>query len=224
MAVIKRAIREDFEVILRATMQDKSISLDAKGLLFHLLSLPSDWEVHVWWLKKELNVGDDKMKRMLKELETAQYLVRKRVNSGGGIFKWDMVIYQEPQSTIVGLSIDGSTIDGLSIDGQPHDKENTEHLQNTELENTQPRLQKNCEPTLKSLKFPKNLDARLIDEVKAILKNTHNAQNYIDELAAALDQNKIKAGPIPWLKAAVQKGLYRTQAGFKKEDQRLKKT
>ena len=149
MAIIKRAIREDFEVILRATMQDKSISLDTKGLLFHLLSLPSDWEVHVWWLKKELNVGNDKMKRMLKELETAQYLVRNRVNSGGGMFKWDMVVYQEPQSTIVGLSVDGSTIDGLSIDGQPHDKENTEHLQNTELENTQPpRVEKHTDPTL----------------------------------------------------------------------------
>lgn len=218
MAIIKRAIREDFEVILRATMQDKSISLDTKGLLFHLLSLPSDWEIHVWWLKKELNVGNDRMKRMLKELETAHYLVRNRVNSGGGMFKWDMVVHQEPQPTIVGLPADGSTVDGSTIGGQPHYKENKEILNNTELENTQPPPQKNCELTLK---FPKNLDARLIDEVEAILKNTPNAQNYIDEMAAALEQSKIKAGVIPWLKAAVKKGLYRTQAGFKKEDQRL---
>ena len=217
MAIIKRAKREDFEVILRATMQDKSISLETKGLLFHLLSLPSDWEIHVWWLKRELQIGNDKMKRMLKELETANYLVRNRINSGGGMFKWDMVVHQEPQPTIVGLTVDGSTVDCLSIDGQPHDKENTEYLDNTELENTQPPPQKNCD----LLKFPKSLDVRFFDEVKAILKNTPNAQNYIDEMAAALEQNKIKVGVIPWLRSAVKNGLYRTQAGFKKEDHRL---
>ncbi|NOS97216.1 MAG: hypothetical protein HOP25_01930, partial [Methylotenera sp.] len=140
MAIIKRAIREDFEVILRATMQDRSISLDTKGLLFHLLSLPSDWEVHVWWLKKELNVGNEKMKRMLRELENAHYLVRNRINSGGGMFKWDMVVHQEPQPTMVRLPVDGSTVDGSTIDGQPADKENKEILNNTELENTQPPL------------------------------------------------------------------------------------
>ena len=219
MAIIKRAKREDFEVIPRATMQDNSISLDTKGLLFHLLSLPPDWVIHVWWLKRELKVGNDKMKRMLKELETAHYLVRSRINSGGGMFKWDMEVHQEPQLTMVGLTVDGSTVDGLSIDGQPHDKENKEILNNTELEKTQPPLQqKNCGDILK---FPKKLDVRFFDEVKGILKNRPDAQNYMDEMAAAHDQNKIKAGPIPWLKAAVKNGLYRTQAGLKKEDERL---
>lgn len=45
-----------------------------------------------------------------------------------------------------------------------------------------------------------------------------DAQIYIDELAVALEQNQIKSGVIPWLKGVVKKGLFRTAAGYKKDE------
>jgi hypothetical protein len=212
MAIIKRVIREDFEVVLRSTMQDKSISLDTKGLLFFLLSLPSSWEIHVWWLKRELHIGDDKIKRMLKELVTTRYLIRKRVNSGGGLFNWEMEVHPEPQPTIVGLPIDGSTTDGSAINGKPNDKENTESADNTELENRQPQPHisgdNSNEPAEQvvvegNLIFDKAINQNIHQKLLVLLANIEPslAQRMLDTLAAMGEQAKY---PLKLIKSFVE--------------------
>lgn len=197
MAIIKRALRENFEVVLRSTMQDKSISLDTKGLLFFMLSLPSNWEIHVWWLKKEFCIGNDKTKRMLKELVTSRYIVRRRVNIGGGRFNWEMEVHPDPQATIVGLPIDGSTTDGSAIDGQPHDKDNREFLHNTESDNKQPQpLQPVAEAAVVgnggNLIFDKAINQNLHQKLTIALANVELtiAQQMLDTLAAMGDNAK----------------------------------
>ena len=67
------------------------------------------------------------------------------------------------------------------------------------------------------LKFPKILDVRLIPDVTLLLKNIPNAQEFLHELGAGLERKTI-VNEIPWLKAVIKNGLYRTTAGFKKED------
>lgn len=192
MAIIKRVMRVDFEVVLRSTMQDKSISLDTKGLLFFLLSLPSSWEVYVWWLKRELKIGDDKIKRMLKELVSARYIIRRRINSGRGKFDWEMEVYPEPQLTMAGLPSDGSTTNGAAINGQSHDKDNTESVDNTELENTQPQ-QPAAEVAVGSgchLIFDKEINQNIHQKLTILLANVDLtlAQQMLDVLAVMGDQ------------------------------------
>lgn len=70
------------------------------------------------------------------------------------------------------------------------------------------------------LKFPKSLDIRLIPNVKLILKNIPNAQEFLHELGAGLERKTI-VNEIPWLKTVIKNGLYRTKDGLKKEDQSL---
>ncbi|MEQ1486850.1 MAG: hypothetical protein ABL920_00020 [Methylotenera sp.] len=67
------------------------------------------------------------------------------------------------------------------------------------------------------LKFPKILDVRLIPDVTLLLKKIPNAQEFLHELGAGLERKTI-VNEIPWLKAVIKNGLYRTAAGFKKED------
>ena len=217
MAIIKRAIREDFEVVLRSTMQDKSISLDTKGMLFFLLSLPSNWEIKVWWLKRELNIGDDRMKRMLKELVATRYIVRKSFNGCGGKINWEMEVYPEPQPTIVGLSIDGSTTDGSTTDGsaingKPHDKDNTESSDNTKLENTQPQphvsSDNSNEPAKQvvvegNLIFDKAINQNIHQKLLVLLANIEPslAQRMLDTLAAMGEQAKY---PLKLIKSFVE--------------------
>lgn len=170
-------------------MQDKSIPLDTKGLLFFLLSLPSNWDIHIWWLKKELSLGDEKIQRMLKELKEASYIVRKRLNTAGGRFSWVMEVYPEPQRTMAGLADNGSSNDGSATDGKPHDKDNTEALDIKDINNTQQFRSDNNAETIGCsghLIFDKainpDLHAKLATSLKDIEPNL--AQQMLDTLAA----------------------------------------
>lgn len=81
----------------------------------------------------------------------------------------------------------------------------------------------NTEPgqiVVDNLVFPGRLDARLIPSVKAALAGHQDAQQVLDELAAALDAGSVK-NPTTWAAAVVKKGLRRSPAGLLKESARL---
>lgn len=61
----------------RCSAQDDALSFEALGLLTYLLSKPDDWKLMVADLKRR-GWGRDKVKRILKELETAGYLTVER--------------------------------------------------------------------------------------------------------------------------------------------------
>lgn len=63
----------EFVTIERATVQDKSLSWEARGLLVYLLSLPSDWDIRVSHLQTEGAAGRDALRRMLRELQKFGY-------------------------------------------------------------------------------------------------------------------------------------------------------
>ena len=50
-------------------------------------------------------------------------------------------------------------------------------------------------------------------------KEHKQAQEILDELAAGIESGTIK-NPLPWISAVMARGLNRTPAGLKKEDQR----
>ena len=70
------------------------------------------------------------------------------------------------------------------------------------------------------LVFPKALDVRLVESVRKMLGDGRQAQEILDELAAGIESGTIK-NPLPWISAVMARGLNRTPAGLKKEDQRL---
>lgn len=72
---IVRVLRRDnpFVMVERATVQDKRLSWEARGLLVYLLSLPTDWDIRVSHLQTEGDVGRDALRRMLRELQRYGY-------------------------------------------------------------------------------------------------------------------------------------------------------
>lgn len=70
------------------------------------------------------------------------------------------------------------------------------------------------------LVFSKSLDQRLVPSIKKSLLGNPDAQHILDELAAGLESQVIK-NPELWVSAVINRGLKRTGAGLKKEDQRL---
>lgn len=121
MSVIRKAQGQEFTVLPNNTIRDSRLPLDALGLLVKLISRPPDWEVRPHQLQKECDIGRDRLRRILSELERAGYLVRRKCRSPDGTWDWVSEVYQEaqnqPDSTIDGFSGHGSTIDVFSVDG-----------------------------------------------------------------------------------------------------------
>lgn len=83
---IRRAVHDKenpYAQILRATLQDRRISFEARGLLAYLLSKPTNWEVSIGDLMNEGDCGRDRIYRILRELQRAGYVQRNGVREHG---------------------------------------------------------------------------------------------------------------------------------------------
>lgn len=99
MAIYKAKPANPFTQIPNTTLQDISLSFEAKGLLVLILSLPEDWEIHKTWLRAQSpKCGRDKLDKSLKELQVLGYM-RKEVKrgEGGKLEGYDWFVYPEKQ-------------------------------------------------------------------------------------------------------------------------------
>lgn len=77
---------KDFTVMSNYHLQDKKISLNAKGLLSYMLSLPDDWDYSLRGLCAICLEGEKAIRNTLKELEDKGYLYREKINGVQGLF------------------------------------------------------------------------------------------------------------------------------------------
>lgn len=102
--------RGAYTIIDNSTLQDKCLTWEARGMLAFLLSKPSKWSVQVGNLvSASPNAKRDKVYALLSELETAGYIVTKRMHDDEGRFtgieRW---VYELPQP-ISGISVSGES-------------------------------------------------------------------------------------------------------------------
>jgi hypothetical protein len=83
----------------RATAQDENLSFEARGLLAYLLSKPDDWKVILSDVQRNGNIGRDKARRLLKELESAGYIKKEdqTINPDGTFGNIPYRIYETKQ-------------------------------------------------------------------------------------------------------------------------------
>lgn len=89
----------NFLILDKTCLTQQNLSWGAKGLHSYLMSLPSDWRVNVYDLKKRATNGRDSVRGLLSELEKAGYIIRESVRNEetgkfGGI---EYVVYEIPQ-------------------------------------------------------------------------------------------------------------------------------
>lgn len=65
--------RRQFTVIATETLTDKALSVEARGMLAYLLTLPNDWTIRLEQIATELRIGRDKTQKIMRELQTAGY-------------------------------------------------------------------------------------------------------------------------------------------------------
>lgn len=78
MPVIRIEKQKNYTIMSNYHLQDRNISLKAKGLLSYMLSLPDYWEYSITGLASICKEGPDCIRSTVKELEDAGYITRTR--------------------------------------------------------------------------------------------------------------------------------------------------
>jgi len=95
----KSKLKDKYAITPNALIQNSAITLEARGLLVYLLSLPSDWKLNIKDLSKKNNVGENKIRKLIKELTKYRYIIRTQSRIKDGTFKsFDYFIYDTPQT------------------------------------------------------------------------------------------------------------------------------
>jgi hypothetical protein len=99
MQITRAVRRSNFTVVSNEIIESTTISWRAASILIYLLSRPDGWRTSAERLaamrKKE---GRDAIRTALRELETAGYIVRSRVQGEGGKWSTEMKVFDEPQA------------------------------------------------------------------------------------------------------------------------------
>ena len=95
----KSKLTEKFSTVPNALIQNFVVSLEARGLLVYLLSLPPDWKLNIKDFSKKNNLGENKIRKLVNELIETKYIVRVQDRVKNGTFKsFDYFIYDTPQT------------------------------------------------------------------------------------------------------------------------------
>lgn len=100
ITIHRAARRTKYTIIDNRILNDPSLSLEAKGLLAHLLSRPDDWNISLDQLSNQHHVGRDKIQRIMRELREAGYarLDSKRDPNTGHLSGKVWVIVEQPDA------------------------------------------------------------------------------------------------------------------------------
>ena len=88
----------NYTVMSNLHLQDKRLSLKAKGLLSYMLSLPDDWDYSLKGLTTGCRDGIDSVRSAVHELEDGGYLCRSKVRDARGrIIDYNYEVFELPQ-------------------------------------------------------------------------------------------------------------------------------
>ena len=77
-------------------LEDKNISLKAKGLLTLMLSLPDSWKFNINGLCLLCKESKDAVRTAIKELKENHYVEMERIFDENGRFYYEYYIYENP--------------------------------------------------------------------------------------------------------------------------------
>lgn len=150
--------KRGFATIANSTCQTAKLSLQAKGFLALLLSLPDDWEYNFDALVTMSNNGHHSTRNAMNELTAQGYLSKEPIkNNDTGKFEgWDWIVSDEPL-TVVTETIMTET--RSTDERDDNTKKNSTKKNNKEYPHT-----------------PKD-DTRLLDAQKRLIEGTENSFN-----------------------------------------------
>lgn len=123
-----RAAEGKFVQLANAAGQDPRLSLQARGIIFFVLSLPPGQAFTAKWLESQVPNGREAIRSALRELAECGYFRKTKRQNERGHWEWEQVISDAPiASEETEPPSDGIPSSGEAASGQPSDKRpNTE--------------------------------------------------------------------------------------------------
>ena len=106
------ASKFNFTPISNTLIQNTNISLEARGLVSFIISLPDNWIIYKGQVQKALKMGDLKFDRIWKECIEAGYITVKKQRLPNGRFLYDYTITDN-------VSVSENTTGGKLRGGKP---------------------------------------------------------------------------------------------------------
>lgn len=129
-----------FTMITNTILQDKDLSLRAKGLYTYLFSKPDGWEFHISAMVKELKETEGQIRVIVQELLNKGYIVRHQVNENGkfGGMVYEFVdIDRDGKNRITDIPCSEKSAYGKTpTHNNTESTSNTDYISNTEVNNT----------------------------------------------------------------------------------------
>ena len=98
MAVFRVQKTQNYTVMSNYHLNDKALSLKAKGLLSLMLSLPDSWDYTTRGLASICREGVDGIRATVRELENAGYIIRRRVrDQNGQVRGMEYTVFEQPR-------------------------------------------------------------------------------------------------------------------------------
>lgn len=170
----------NYTVMSNYHLQDKKLSLKAKGLLSYMLSLPDDWDYSLKGLTTGCRDGIDSVRSAVRELEASGYLRRSKVRDARGrIVDYNYEVFELPQkepAEDVPIPTSDSPSSENPTSGFPT-------LENPIQQNTKRQSTNLSGPTGESADF---------DQMEAQVREEFRERLEIDTLAQRYDPDKLE--------------------------------
>lgn len=98
MAIIKTRKESNYVCIDNSVLEDKRLSLKAKGLLAYLLTKPESWQIKINHLVNQSTDGKGSHYSTIKELINAGYITKKQLHIDGRLSVVEYSVYEKPHS------------------------------------------------------------------------------------------------------------------------------
>ena len=99
MPTFKIHKNKNYTIMSNYHLQDKNLTLKAKGLLSYMLSLPENWDYSLMGLSAICKEGIRAIRNIIQELEKYKYIKRVEERKNGQ-YKYNYEIYEKPYSEV----------------------------------------------------------------------------------------------------------------------------
>jgi hypothetical protein len=201
-----------WEAVPVALTNDARLSLETRGLAAWFMTRSPNWRIQAGALSGLLDVGRDKVKRMLRELEQAGYLVRSLSHDVEGRWVWESTFSPIPAVDVFpvdGAPVDGRPVNGGAVSGSTVDGKGVDIRKTRETN----RLRSTTDGFFKGgndisearLEYPDVLSGALEEASRSCLDACPEPlkQAVLDEVAGLAQRSRIRGSAVGLLRALV---------------------
>ena len=109
--IIRTPKEDNFTRVDNILVNDKNLSLKAKGIMLYILSKPDDWKVYIKEITKNNKDGIDSVRSGINELLLLKYIQREKRRGEDGTYAWEYIISENPYNTTNQSTLDYPDMD-----------------------------------------------------------------------------------------------------------------